>query len=129
LFRLADRDGRVVGLDAAAGPGHHQHRGDVPGAEPVSLLFRRHPGDDLVAGPQHHHLRGRRRSHERADARPGHDQAGLAQLLDRLSAGEPVDAPFLLHLVAAGDLRPDRQLAADDPVADGARDLEVDLLA
>ena len=54
---------------------------------------------------------------------------GLAELLDSLGAGEPVDAPFLLHLVAARDLRPDRQLAANDPVADGARDLQVDLLA
>jgi len=101
----------------------------VPGAQPFPLLFGGHPGDYPVAGTQHDHLGGRRRRHERADARPGRDQPGLAEFLDRLGAGELVDAPFLLHLVAARDLRPDRQLAANDPVADGAGDLQVDLLA
>ena len=128
-LRRHHRDGRVVGLDAAVGAGHDEHRGDVPGAQLFSLLLGGHPGDEPVAGPQHDDLQDRHRGHERADARPGHDQAGLAEFLDRLGAGEPVDAPFLLHLVAARDLRPDRQLAADDPVADGARDLQVDLLA
>ena len=128
-LRRHHRDGRVVGLDAAVGAGHDEHRGDVPGAQPVSLLLGRHPGDHPVAGPQHDDLGGRRHGHERADARPGHDQAGPAEFLDGLGAGEPVDAPFLLHLVAARDLRPDRQIATDDPVADGARDLQVDLLA
>jgi MFS family permease len=128
-LRRHHRDGRVVGLDAAVGAGHDEHRGDVPGAQPFSLLLRRHPGDEPVAGPQHDDLQDRHRGHESADARPGHDQAGLAEFLDRLSAGEPVDAPFLLHLAAARDLRPNRQLAADDPVADGTRDLQVDLLA
>jgi Major Facilitator Superfamily len=128
-LRRHHRDGRVVGLNATVGAGHDEHRGDVPGAQPFSLLLRGHPGDDPVAGPQRDDLQDRHRGHERADARPGHDQAGLAEFLDCLGAGEPVDAPFLLHLVAARDLRPDRQLAADDPVADGARDLQVDLLA
>ena len=128
-LRRHHRDGGVVGLDAAVRPGHDEHRGDVPGAQPFPLLFRGHPGDHPVAGTQHDHLRGRRRRHERADARPGRDQPGLAEFLDSLGAGEPVDAPFLLYLVAARDLRPDRQIAADDPVADGARDLQVDLLA
>src|SRR6185437_13784515 len=128
-LRRHHRDGRVVGLDAAVGAGHDEHRGDVPGAQPFSLLLGGHPGDEPVAGPQRDDLQDRHRGHERADARPGHDQAGLAEFLDRLGAGEPVDAPLLLHLVAARDLRPDRQLAADDPVADGARDLQVDLLA
>jgi MFS family permease len=128
-LRRHHRDGRVVGLDAAVGAGHDEHRGDVPGAQPFPLLFRGHPGDHPVAGPQHDDLGGRRHGHERADTRPGHDQAGPAEFLDGLGAGEPVDAPFLLHLVAARDLRPDRQIAADDPVADGARDLQVDLLA
>jgi len=128
-LRRHHRDGRVVGLDAAVGAGHDEHRGDVPGAQPFSLLLGGHPGDEPVAGPQRDDLQDRHRGHERADARPGHDQAGLAEFLDRLGAGEPVDAPFLLHLAAARNLRPDRQLAADDPVADGARDLQVDLLA
>jgi hypothetical protein len=101
----------------------------VPGAQPFPLLFGGHPGYDPVAGPQHDHLGGRGRGHERADARPGHEQAGPAELFDSLGAGEPVDAPFLLHPVAARDLRPDRQLAANDQVADGAGDLQVDLLA
>ena len=128
-LRRHHRDGRVVGFDAAVGAGHDENRGDVPGAQPFSLLLRRHPGDEPVAGPEHDDLQDRHRGHESADARPGHDQAGLAEFLDRLGAGEPVDAPFLLHLAAARDLGPDRQFAADDPVADGARDLQVDLLA
>jgi hypothetical protein len=100
----------------------------MPGAQPFPLRLGGHAGDDPVTRPQHDHLRGRGRGHERADTRPGHDQAGPAELLDRLGAGEPVDAPLLPHLVAAGNLHSDGQFSADDPVADGARDLQVDLL-
>src|SRR3984885_3017901 len=128
-LRRHHRDGGVVGLDAAVRPGHDEHRGDVPGAQPFPLLFRGHLGDHPVAGTQHDHLRGRRRRHERADARLGRDQPGLAEFLNSLGAGEPGDAPFLLYLAAARDLRPGPQTAADGPVADGARDLQVGLLA
>ena len=43
-LRRHHRDGRVVGLDAAVGAGHDEHRGDVPGAQPVSLLLGRASG-------------------------------------------------------------------------------------